>query len=160
MTTIGIIAGAQSWRARIGTAAIIACMLLAGPAAAAGSGSVRSPDGPLQPTYAGSPNHREIALRALELAVQAGFLDTSGITLQEIRNRLEAGAYSEDYDLIPGIVGEHFPDPWAQGPDFDFNGLYPFSKIPYGSLADPLSGWIRGSPHGYDPLHGYTWPGT
>ncbi len=115
---------------------------------------------PRSPQYSGTPNHREIATRALELAIQAGFNDTAGISADVLRARLEAGAYSEDYDLVPGIVGEHFPNPWDQGPTFDFEGLYPFARIPYGSLTDKLSGWSRGMPHGYDPVQGFTWPGT
>ncbi len=110
--------------------------------------------------YSGTPNHREIAVRALELANEAGFLDTEGITQQQIQDRIEAGAYSEDYDLIPGLVGEHYPHPWEQGPEFDFDGLYPISRIPYGGMTDKLSGWYRGSPHGYDPVQGFKWPGT
>ncbi len=113
-----------------------------------------------QPMYAASPNHRQIAVKAFELATQAGFLDTVGITSQEIQDRLEAGAYSEDYDSIPGIVGEHFPDPWTQGPTIEFNGLYPTTPVPYGSIPDSMSGWSRGNMHGYDPVQGYLWPGT
>jgi len=110
--------------------------------------------------YAGSPNHREIAVKAFQLAESMGFLDTIGITHSQIQDRLEAGAYSEDYESIPGIVGEHFPAPWNQGPDFDFYGFYPFSKIPYGSYTDNLSGWSRGFYHGFDPIQGFFWPGV
>ncbi len=110
--------------------------------------------------YAGSPNHREIVIKAFLLAESKGFLDTTGITRQQILDRLEAGAYSEDLESIPGIVGEHFPAPWNLGPDFDFYGYYPVSKIPYGSYLDPLSGWARGLYHGFDPVQGFHWPGT
>lgn len=110
--------------------------------------------------YAGSPNHRKIVIKAFELAVNKGFVDTGGITHQQILDRLEAGAYSEDLEPIPGIVGEHFPAPWNQGPEFDFYGYYPISKVPYGNYLDTLSGWSRGLYHGFDPVHGYHWPGT
>ncbi len=113
-----------------------------------------------QINYSGVPNHREIVLRSFDLAVEAGFLDTNGITIQEIRDRLEAGAYSEDFEDIPGIIGEHFPAPWSQGPDFDFLGYYPFTKIPYGSYRDTSSGWYRGLNHGYDPVQNFKWPGA
>jgi len=115
--------------------------------------------GELMPQYAGRPNHRELARRALELAIAAGFSDTS-ITIQEIQSRIETGAYSEDYDLIPGVIGVHYPDPWAQGPEFDFGGWFPFSRIPYGSLTDNSSGWFRGLPHAYDPVQNFKWPGA
>lgn len=108
--------------------------------------------------YSANPNHRELAVKSFELAVNAGFSDTNGITFQEIQNRLEAGSYSEDFELIPGIIGEHFPDPWSQGPDFNFLGYYPFSKIPYGSYRDTSSGWYRGLNHGYDPIQNFKWP--
>jgi len=114
----------------------------------------------LKPLYVAHPNHRELVLKSFELALNAGFLDTSGISIQEIRDRLEAGAYSEDFESIPGIIGEHFPAPWSQGPDFDFFGLYPFSKIPYGDYTNTLSGWFRGLNHGFDPLQGFIWPGA
>ncbi|MBV6421660.1 MAG: hypothetical protein DAHOPDDO_02941 [Ignavibacteriaceae bacterium] len=106
------------------------------------------------------PNHREIVLKSFDLAVAAGFSDTSEISLQEIKDRLEAGAYSEDFESIPGIVGNHFPAPWNQGPDFNFFGYYPFAKIPYGSYRDTLSGWFRGLNHGYDPVQHFKWPGA
>lgn len=114
----------------------------------------------LKPLYSGKPNHIQLAEKSFSLAVGAGFNDTIDITSNEILDRLKAGAYSEDYDLIPGIIGEHFPAPWDKGPVFDFNGLYPLSKIPYGSITDTLSGWYRGLSHGYDPVKGYTWQGT
>jgi hypothetical protein len=113
-----------------------------------------------QHLFVASPNHREIVLKSIDLAIAAGFNDTLSITLQEIRDRLEAGAYSEDFESIPGIIGEHFPNPWNLGPDFNFYGLYPFSKIPYGSYTDPLSGWYRGLNHGYDPVQQFKWPGA
>jgi Secretion system C-terminal sorting domain len=112
----------------------------------------------MQPQYVAHPNHREVVLKSFDLAEVAGFLDTSGITHKEIKDRLEAGAYSEDFESIPGDVGVHFPLPWNQGPDFDFFGLYPFSKIPYGNYTDTLSGWYRGLNHGYDPVLGFKWP--
>ena len=114
----------------------------------------------LQLLYSPDPNHREIVLQSFELALSAGFVDTLGITHQEIKDRLEAGAYSEDFEAIPGILDEHFPAPWNQGPNFDFFGYYPFSKIPYGSYRDSSSGWYRGLNHGYDPVHGFKWPGA
>jgi hypothetical protein len=114
---------------------------------------------PQKPVYTANPNHIEILDRALELADSLGFKET-GLTLQELRTRLEAGVYSEDYDLIPGVVGEHLPFPWEQGPEFDFYGLLPVTRIPYGELTDPHSGWQRGLAHGYDPLNGYAWPGA
>lgn len=110
--------------------------------------------------YAGSPNHRELVIKAFELAVTKGFVDTNDITPQQILDRLEAGSYSEDLDPIPGIVGEHFPAPWNQGPEFDFYGYYPVSKVPYGNYLDTLSGWSRGLYHGFDPVQDYHWPGT
>ena len=110
--------------------------------------------------YSGKPNHVELTEKSLSLAVEAGFNDTVDISLNEIKARLETGAYSEDYDIIPGIVGENFPQPWTNGPDFDFNELYPFTKIPYGSISDTLSGWFRGLSHGYDPVNGFKWPGA
>ena len=109
--------------------------------------------------YSTDPNHRELVLKSLELAVSAGFNDTSNISLQEIRDRLEAGAYSEDFDAIPGIVGEHFPEPWNQGPEFNFYGFRP-AKIPYAPYTDTLSGWYRGLNHGYDPVQDFKWPGA
>ncbi len=110
--------------------------------------------------YSSDPNHRELVLKSIDLAVSVGFADPSGIPLQEIKDRMEAGAYSEDLEAIPGNIGEHFPNPWSQGPDFNFYGLYPFSKIPYGSYLDTLSGWYRGLNHGYDPVQGFLWPGA
>ena len=110
--------------------------------------------------YSPDPNHREIVLQSFELALSAGFVDTSGITIQEIKDRLEAGAYSEDFEAIPGIIGDHFPNPWNQGPEFDFGGYYTFSKIPYGSYRDASSGWYRGLNHGYDPIQDFKWPGA
>ncbi|MBK9097382.1 MAG: T9SS type A sorting domain-containing protein [bacterium] len=112
-----------------------------------------------QPFYSASPNHREIVLKSFELAVVAGFDDPS-LTIQEIKDRLEAGAYSEDFEAIPGIIGDHFPNPWGQGPEFDFGGYYSFSKIPYGSYRSTLSGWYRGLNHGYDPVQEFKWPGA
>ena len=109
--------------------------------------------------YAGYPNHIEIADRALQLAMEAGF-DEPGLTADVLRARLECGAYDEDYAVIPGTVGDHFPSPWTKGPDFPFNGALPFTKIPYGVLTDPWSGWYRGLAHGYDPLTGFMWPGA
>jgi hypothetical protein len=113
----------------------------------------------LKPSYTAHPNHIETIDRALELADSLGFKET-GLTSQELHTRLEAGVYSEDYDVIPGIIGEHLPLPWEQGPEFNFYGLLPVTKIPYGELTDPHSGWHRGLAHGYDPLNGYTWPGA
>lgn len=113
-----------------------------------------------QPLYVAHPNHKEIVQKIFALALNAGFLDTLGITEQEIRDRLEAGAYSEDFEAIPGIIGEHFPAPWDSGPTFDFNGLYPFTKIPYGNYIDSYSGWYRGLNHGYDPVQEFNWPGS
>ena len=112
----------------------------------------------IKPQYVAHPSHREIILKSFELAIAAGFSDTSEITVQEIKDRLETGAYSEDFESIPGAIGSHFPSPWNQGPDFDFLGLYPFSKIPYGSYTNTSSGWYRGLNHGYDPVQGYKWP--
>ncbi len=110
--------------------------------------------------YSGLPNHVELVERSFDLAIEAGFSDTSGIKLDEILARLKAGAFSEDYENIPGILGEHFPDPWNDVPVYDFYGLYPITTIPFGSIADTLSGWYRGLPHGYDPVKGYIWPGA
>ncbi|HVO72586.1 MAG TPA: T9SS type A sorting domain-containing protein [Ignavibacteriaceae bacterium] len=110
--------------------------------------------------YSSDPNHRELVLKSFELAEASGFLDTAGITHPEIRDRLEAGAYSEDYENIPGFIGEHFPNPWNMGDQFDFNDLYPVTKIPYGSILDNASGWFRGLSHGYDPVQGFVWPGA
>ena len=109
--------------------------------------------------YSADPNHMEIADRALELAIQLGFTE-SDISVDEVRDRLRTGAYEEDLAAIPGIVGEHFPSPWTQGPEFDFYGLFGVAKIPYGELTDPLSGWARGLSHGYDPLTQFRWPGA
>ncbi|MCU0413352.1 MAG: hypothetical protein MUE91_02955 [Ignavibacteriaceae bacterium] len=110
--------------------------------------------------FVADPNHREIVLKSFELAVDAGFTDTIGISNQEIKDRLEAGAYSEDFESIPGIIGDHFPNPWNQGPEFDFGGYYTFSKIPYGSYRNSSSGWYRGLNHGYDPVQEFKWPGA
>ncbi len=110
--------------------------------------------------FVADPNHREIVLKSFELALDAGFADTSGISIQEIKDRLETGAYSEDFEAIPGTVGNHFPNPWNQGPEFDFGGYYSFSKIPYGSYRDTSSGWYRGLNHGYDPVQEFKWPGA
>lgn len=107
--------------------------------------------------YSSIPNHKELISKTWELA---GIIDTVGISYQKIIERLEAGVYSEDFESIPGIIGEHFPNPWEQGPSFNFNDLYPFSKIPYGSYLDNFSGWKRGLYHGYDPVQNFTWPGT
>ena len=111
--------------------------------------------------YSADPNHREIAIEALRLAQQAGFSDTS-IAMQEIERRIEAGAYSEDYEPIPGTVGLHFPSPWDQGPQFDFNGWLPVGRVPYGPIVDSerRSGWYRGLPHGFDPVTRFPWPGA
>ena len=114
----------------------------------------------LQLLYSSDPNHRELVFKSFELALSNGFIDPSGITLQEIKDRLEAGVYSEDFEIIPGNIGEHFPNPWSQGPDFSFYGQYPFAKIPYGSYIDTLSGWYRGLNHGYDPVQGFLWLGA
>jgi hypothetical protein len=110
--------------------------------------------------YSGSPNHREIAVRAFRLAVQAGFRE-SGLDTATIRDRLEAGAYNEDYEPVPGVVGSHFPNPWDQGPEFTCASL-PIQRIPYGPLGDPSrrSGWYRGLPHGFDPTNNFKWPGA
>jgi len=116
-------------------------------------------DPDLQHLYSPDLNHRELVLKSLELAVAKGFEDTS-ISIQEIRDRLEAGAYSEDFEAIPGITGNHFPDPWDSTRYFDFLGYYPFEKIPYGSYRDTLSGWYRGLNHGYDLVQGFKWPGA
>jgi hypothetical protein len=115
----------------------------------------------LSKAHVPDPIHREIVIRAFQLAVDAGFAD-SNLDLKEIQARLEAGAYSEDFERIPGIAGDHFPNPWDQTPSFDFLGFIPMLKIPYGSPVDPheTSGWHRGLPHGYDPVQNYTWPGT
>jgi hypothetical protein len=110
--------------------------------------------------YSSLPNHRELAAKTLELAFNSGFIDTLGIGYQKIDDRLEAGVYDEDFESIPGMVGEHFPAPWNQGPSYNFNGLYPFSKIPYGVYSDNSSGWKRGFYHGYDPVQGFIWPGA
>ena len=110
--------------------------------------------------YSSLPNHRELAAKTLELAFNSGLIDTLGIGYQKIEDRLEAGSYSEDFESIPGTVGEHFPTPWDQGPSYNFNGLYPFSKIPYGAYLNNSSGWERGFYHGYDPVKGFTWPGA
>jgi hypothetical protein len=112
-----------------------------------------------KPSYATYPNHVEIVDRALELAGSAGFSDPS-LSLDEIRARLACGVYDEDFALMPGTVGEHYPSPWTKGPDFSFGGLLPVTKIPYGVLTDPWSGWYRGLSHGFDPVTGYTWPGA
>ncbi len=117
------------------------------------------PGDPLTIQYAGNPNHREITRKALQLAVAAGFVD-SNLPLSDIQDRLEAGAYSEDYDLVSEIVGSHFPLPWDQGPCVDFGGYLPFCRIPYGSPLDGSSGWCRGLPHGYDPENNFKWPGA
>ena len=111
--------------------------------------------------YAGSPNHREMAVRACELARSMGFTDSS-VSAIEIQSRIEAGAYSEDFEPFSAAVGVHYPAPWDQGPNFDFGGYYNLTKIPYGLLADDnnASGWFRGLPHGFDPKQGFRWPGA
>jgi hypothetical protein len=111
--------------------------------------------------YSADPNHREIAVKALRLARQAGFSDTS-IAMEEIERRIESGAYSEDSEPIPGTVGLHFPSPWDQGPQFDFNGWLPVARVPYGPIVDSgrKSGWYRGLPHGFDPVKRFPWPGA
>jgi hypothetical protein len=109
--------------------------------------------------HSANSNHRELAIQAFQLAVTNGFSDPF-LSNQEIQDRLEAGVYSEDYENIPGIIGSHFPDPWSQGPDFNFLGLYPVFKIPYGKLTTTSSGWYRGFMHGYDPVQGFLWPGA
>jgi hypothetical protein len=109
--------------------------------------------------YSSDSNHRELAVKAFQLAVDNGFSDPN-LDHQEIQDRLEAGSYNEDYENIPGTIGSHFPDPWTQGPDFDFLGLYPTTKIPYGELTDLSSGWYRGFMHGFDPAQGFLWPGA
>jgi hypothetical protein len=112
-------------------------------------------------SYSADPNHRVIAIKALRLAQMAGFSD-SLIALEEIERRIEAGAYSEDSEPIPGIVGLHFPSPWNQGPEFDFAGWLPVTRVPYGPIVDSerTSGWYRGLPHGFDPVSRFTWPGA
>jgi len=109
--------------------------------------------------YSAEPNHLEIVDRALELALQMGFAESSP-SIEDIRDRLRTGAYEEDFAPIPGIVGEHFPSPWTQGPTFDFYGLIGVARIPYGELTDPFSGWARGLSHGYDPGTHFRWPGA
>jgi len=111
----------------------------------------------LKPSYSAFTNHLEIVDRAIELADSMGFKEEI-VPADIVRTRLRCGVYEEDYAIMPGIVGEHFPSPWTQGPDYPFNQLLPFTKIPYGVLTDPWSGWYRGLAHGYDPLTGYKWP--
>ncbi len=110
--------------------------------------------------YSAEPNHLYMIEKSFKLAVMRGFGDTVGITTAEILDRLKAGVYNEDYENIPGIVGEHFPDPWNSGPVYDFNGLYGFAKIPLGDYTDSTSGWYRGLSHGYDPVQNWLWPGA
>jgi len=109
--------------------------------------------------YSANPNHRDLAIKAFQLAVDNEYSD-SNISNQEIQNRIEAGAYSEDYEDIPGIIGNHFPDPWLLGPSFNFVGLHPITKIPYGKLTSTTSGWYRSFMHGYDPVQDFVWPGA
>jgi len=109
--------------------------------------------------YSANPTHRDLAIKAFELALENGFTDPN-LNDQQILARLEAGAYSEDNERIPGEIGAHFPAPWDQGPDFNFAGLYPLTKLPYGGLTDSSSGWYRGLRHGFDPAQGFLWPGA
>jgi len=122
---------------------------------------IRTIEGVNNISYSADPNHRVIAVKALRLAQLAGFSDTS-IAIEEIERRLEAGAYSEDSESIPGTVGLHFPSPWDQGPEFDFAGWLPVTRVPYGPIVDNerKSGWYRGLPHGFDPVSRFTWPGA
>jgi hypothetical protein len=140
------------WRVEVKSGALLCVFVVATLTSLAGTRKVQ---------YEGSPNHREIALRALELARAAAFNDTS-VSIGEIQARIEAGVYSEDFEPFSAIVGAHYPAPWSQGPEFAFGGYYRVSKIPYGSLADDSrsSGWFRGLPHGYDPAQGFRWPGA
>ena len=110
-----------------------------------------------KPSYSGYTNHIEIVDRAIELADSIGFKEVL-VPADIVRARLECGVYEEDYAMMPGTIGEHYPSPWTQGPDYPFNHLLPITKIPYGVLTDPWSGWYRGFSHGYDPLTGYRWP--
>jgi hypothetical protein len=111
----------------------------------------------LKPSYDAYTNHLEIVDRAIELADNMGLKETM-VPADTVRMRLECGVYEEDYAMMPGTVGEHFPSPWTKGPDFPFNHRLAITKIPYGALTDPWSGWYRGLSHGYDPLTGYQWP--
>lgn len=110
--------------------------------------------------YSSIPNPRELVAKTLELAFNAGYIDTLEISYDSIKERLEAGSYSEDFEAIPGDIGSHFPAPWNQGPEFDFSGYYTLVKIPYGSYRDTSSGWFRGLNHGYDPIQEFKWPGA
>ncbi len=136
---------------RIGFSCSVVLWLVAVPGLAGENGA----------KYDAATNHREMVIKALQLAVSAGFVDTS-MSLQDIQDRLEAGVYSEDFDPIPGVPGSTFPSPWDKTPTFDFTGWLPDLRIPYGSLADDSrsSGWYRGLNHGYDPVSGYRWPGA
>jgi hypothetical protein len=110
-----------------------------------------------KPSYSGYTNNLEIVDRAIELADSIGFKEVM-VPADIVRARLECGVYEEDYAMMPGTVGEHSPSVWTQGPDYPFNHLLPLTKIPFGVLTDPWSGWYRGFSHGYDPLTGYRWP--
>jgi hypothetical protein len=125
------------------------------------NGGMRTIEGVGNISYSADPNHRVIAIKALRLAQLAGFSDTS-IAIEEIERRIEAGAYSEDSEPIPGTVGLHYPSPWDQGPEFDFAGWLPVTKVPYGPIVDSQrkSGWYRGLPHGFDPVSRFIWPGA
>jgi hypothetical protein len=114
---------------------------------------------PVALAYQGSPGHRQIAIRALDLAIRKGFTE-GGLPLEDVRARIEAGAYMEDYAPLPGAVSQYFPDPWTRLPVLDFGGLLPAETVPVGSLSDTVSGWVRGLAHGYDPMQGFRWPGT
>lgn len=109
--------------------------------------------------YAASPNHVELARAGLQLALRAGFSEAR-ISITDLQSRLEAGAYCEDFDPIPGVVGAFYPDPWDKFPELKLGDLLSVLKIPSGNLIDLSSGWARGLPHGYDPLNGFRWPGA
>jgi len=110
--------------------------------------------------YAAHPNHREIARKAFDLADAKGFTETD-IDPNAIRARLEAGAFSEDYEEIPGRdVRRISVEPWEEIKNNHriLGKIYPY--IPYGEQDNPNSGWYRGLNHGYDPITGYQWPGS
>ncbi len=104
-------------------------------------------------------NHTAMAQKAFELALQKlgnpSQLDPS-VSNDEILARIKSGAFSEDYDLIPGDVNKYSPNPDNEVPTFTIS----FQKIPFGGLDQKNSGWYRGLPHGYFPVYDSPWPGT
>ena len=86
--------------------------------------------------YAGAPNHRELASRALDLALLRGFSETA-IAVEEVRSRLEVGAFLEDFESIPGVVGRFYPTRGIHSPHLTTAATLRWRRFPSGVLSIP-----------------------